>query len=415
MSKICKNCGAYLPEGAAFCPHCATEQVERQEVKVPRLWRKWALLGVVLAVILAVIALATALYHAPVTYEGNGEIVYKDGDAVYHVLVTFSAMDGVMKTCEPEKTIEIAQGASSGIPAQLYIYQEGTDEAVWSAFMEQVESYSMEVEALDGARKADVAGPAYTESFPYAALKADVLYHSDCGTNEITWTLNMKNGDILKLYQSFHIIEVEMVSYYPETVPMDTAEELQTLLDQIEQEADADTAVCIYLPPVTYDGEIKIGAGSYTFYGGSDGENRTTFAATVSVDAKPDQFVEIYGVQFIGSGGVGLSANSSVFLIDCVIEGWDVGAISKDGSWVGAINSIFRNNKVGLQLDTYQSACSAPIYRNNVFADNEIGFLITNLFSTQVVTFPETVFSGNGEDIVNSIDHPVDTSGAKFE
>lgn len=29
MSKQCKNCGAELPEGASFCPHCAQSQIER--------------------------------------------------------------------------------------------------------------------------------------------------------------------------------------------------------------------------------------------------------------------------------------------------------------------------------------------------------------------------------------------------
>ena len=40
MSKQCKNCGAELPEGASFGPHCAQSQIERKEVKPPHLWRK---------------------------------------------------------------------------------------------------------------------------------------------------------------------------------------------------------------------------------------------------------------------------------------------------------------------------------------------------------------------------------------
>ena len=45
MSKKCINCGAELPEDASFCLHCAKSQIEKNEVKPPRLWRKKALIA----------------------------------------------------------------------------------------------------------------------------------------------------------------------------------------------------------------------------------------------------------------------------------------------------------------------------------------------------------------------------------
>ena len=51
--KKCRNCGADLPEGASFCPHCAQSQIERQEVKPPRLWRKKALIAALCALAVA--------------------------------------------------------------------------------------------------------------------------------------------------------------------------------------------------------------------------------------------------------------------------------------------------------------------------------------------------------------------------
>lgn len=53
MSKQCKNCGTDLPEDASFCPRCAQSQIERQEVKPPRLWRKKALIAVGCTLVLA--------------------------------------------------------------------------------------------------------------------------------------------------------------------------------------------------------------------------------------------------------------------------------------------------------------------------------------------------------------------------
>ena len=46
-TKRCIQCGALLPEDAAFCPHCTATQVTRQVQAVPRRrsWRKMALLG----------------------------------------------------------------------------------------------------------------------------------------------------------------------------------------------------------------------------------------------------------------------------------------------------------------------------------------------------------------------------------
>ena len=47
-TKRCIQCGAVLPEDAAFCPHCTATQMTRQVQAVPRRrsWRKMALLGV---------------------------------------------------------------------------------------------------------------------------------------------------------------------------------------------------------------------------------------------------------------------------------------------------------------------------------------------------------------------------------
>ena len=71
MSKPCRNCGAYLPEGASFCPHCAQSQIERQEVKLPRLWRRKALAAAACVLVLAAAALAVFLTRCPETYEGG--------------------------------------------------------------------------------------------------------------------------------------------------------------------------------------------------------------------------------------------------------------------------------------------------------------------------------------------------------
>ena len=63
MRKQCRNCGAELPEDASFCPRCAQSQIERREVKPPRLWRKKALITAGCALVLA--AVVAALVSTP--------------------------------------------------------------------------------------------------------------------------------------------------------------------------------------------------------------------------------------------------------------------------------------------------------------------------------------------------------------
>lgn len=91
MRKQCRNCGAELPEDASFCPHCTQSQIERSEVKPPRLWRKKTLYGLLGALVLIVAALAVFLPHRPKTFEGGASVTYADKDGTYELLVsTFS-------------------------------------------------------------------------------------------------------------------------------------------------------------------------------------------------------------------------------------------------------------------------------------------------------------------------------------
>ena len=301
--------------------------------------------------------------------------------------------DGVITKAEQETYSTIPEGGDSGFPSQLYVYKEGTDELVWEEFLDKVESVSIETVPLDGAQKMNFTQPEHVESFPYAVLVSDIIYTSACETNEIWWTLKMKNGDTIRLQHNVNVSTMDAVCYYPEDVPMDTTEDLLALLDTIEAEVDPETVVYLYLPPVTYEGDVSLGNHTYIIYGGTDGNNQTTFTGTWKTNAENYQFSEIYEVHFAGNGGTGLSARSCVILVGCTFE----------------------NNKIGLEMNTNHADSSDPYYSNNIFVDNEIGFRLTNVFSTEVFHFSGCTFSGNGTDIENLIDQPVDTSGAVFE
>ena len=90
MSKKCIKCGQSLPDNASFCPHCTAVQMEKQEIKTPRRWKKKAFMILGVLAVAAVIGAVIALHHRPQTYEGSAQIVYPDKDKSYKVLLTFS-------------------------------------------------------------------------------------------------------------------------------------------------------------------------------------------------------------------------------------------------------------------------------------------------------------------------------------
>ena len=59
-TKSCPHCGAQLPVGASFCPHCAQDISQRKEVSPPRHMPRWALYSALM--VLAALLLTGGLY-----------------------------------------------------------------------------------------------------------------------------------------------------------------------------------------------------------------------------------------------------------------------------------------------------------------------------------------------------------------
>ena len=98
MNKKCIYCGAELAEEASFCPHCAKEQIEKSEVKMPGLWRKKSVVVIIATFAILIVALITKLppflseqgiYHIPKTYEGTASLQYFDMDGEYELCIAF--------------------------------------------------------------------------------------------------------------------------------------------------------------------------------------------------------------------------------------------------------------------------------------------------------------------------------------
>lgn len=415
MSKKCVKCGHTLPDDASFCPHCTAVQTEKQEVKMPRRWRKKVLIGLGALAVAAIIGAAFSIYHRPKTYEGRAQIVYPDGDKSYKVLLSFSESDGMTGHAQGERTDTLSEGLDSALPCQLYVIDEDTGELAGKAFSEKVESCRVDTVPAENSQKLEYVEPVYNEDFPNAAYVSDVHYTADSGTNDIEWKLTMKNGDTISLSTRLTIEKLSAVTYRPEDVPMETTEELNALLASIDEEISSDTPIHLYLPAVTYDGDITFGNHMWSIYGSTDGDAVTTFTGTVSIKGQDGNFADVSGISFEGESGTGLDAYCFVALTDCKFEGWDTAAIANDEAWVNTMNCTFTDNAVALKFNSSMAYGTSPDYLNNTFIGNGTAVCIDDLPGNEVLDFAGSTFSGNDTDIENKADHPVNTVNATFE
>lgn len=225
----------------------------------------------------------------------------------------------------------------------------------------------------------------------------------------------MKNGDTIHLKQSFEVIPLIHQVYTPEDTSLDTMEDLTALLERINEVVPEDTIVDIYLPSVTYTGNLTMVSRAVNLYGSTDGNGRTVFTGTLSVNTDSPSNVMLFDLDFVGNGGTGLSATASVYMGGCTFSGWDVGAVALDGGMIGVERCVFQNNGVGFKYNTvvYHSFNSA--FPDCTITNNDIGVQFACLQGTITIDFVGSVFSGNRIDIDNPAQYSIDINKARFQ
>ena len=418
VSKKCINCGAELADSASFCPHCETDQGKRQTVRQPRLWRKKLFVSVVVIVVLAAAAQAAALIYSrtrgPMTYEGGAQVKYTDRDGTYSLQLSFDHSKTVAREAQDGAVATAGINDLFAMPSQLTIYDEKTDADTQDVFFEKVESCTAETIPEEGSRAMTVTPePAADPVFPDAARVAHVNYSGDCGTNEIRWTIRMKNGDTIILKQTLSVTLLATVEYSPENAQMDTLEELKALLKQIGAEVSSDTIVDIYLPPVTYDGSVDISGRTVNLYGGTDGDNRTTFTRTLTMRDMPST-ATITGIDFTGTGGTGIRSTVTIEVRECTFSGWDIGIEAAAGAWVTPIKCMFSGNDIGFQFNSSTCQGRNHTFFGNIFTENGTAVLLSRIPGNSLIYFTNCQFSRNETDIDNRTQAPIDIDSAIF-
>ena len=393
MSKQCRNCGAQLPEEASFCPHCAQSQTEKEEVTPPRLWRKKTIIAVFCVLVLAFAAFSCVFANRPKTYEGGANVVYTDKDGAYEIIAAFHPDDIQYNRPVGTKTVSLSTDELSNMTVMIGVYHNG-EIADTEEFFTKVESCTLEASPNENGALA-LSEPTYN-------------------TNFLFWTLVMKNGDTIRLKQTFEVIPLVHQVYTPEDTPLDTMEDINALLARINDEVPEDTIVDIYLPPVTYTGTLTMVSRAVNLYGSTSG-GRTVFTDTLSVNTDSPSNVMLFELDFVGDGGTGLSATASVYMGGCSFTGWDVGAVALDGGMIGVDCCTFINNGIGFKYNTVAYHSFNSVFPGCTIQDNDIGVQFARLQGTITIDFVDSVFSGNRIDIDNPAQYPIDTTNAIFE
>ena len=410
MECKCPHCGADLPERAAFCPHCARDIHPRREAKKPVPLLKKLLLGLLILAVLAAVWTGLWLALGPKAYDGYGEVRYGD----WQVLLTQSADRYVPA---PEVTIPGEPEGQYRVPSRLFVNDVHTGEDAAEAFLAEVESVTAEFTGQEDSPSPFVCSePAYNPGAPECPLLSLIDFTGASGTAELVWTFAMKNGDTITLRQTYEVTPIPVYDYYPEEHPMDTAEELQALIDSISGQVEDVAVVNLHLPPVTYEGGVTIRDRSLNLYGSTDeAGNRTTFTGPVQIVAVYSEITYLYDINFTGSGGTGLSGSAPFRATNCTFTGWDTGVLAYGNSWANVIGCTFRNNSIGFHFDSTGEYANHSMFNDNLFEDNGTAVQLDNVPTDVALNFMGSVFRDNGQDIVNSCDQPLDTSQAIFE
>ncbi len=416
QQKICPHCGAQLPDMASFCPHCAQSVTQRREFRPPRRLPRRVLRGALLVLVLGTLALSAYLYTRPKVYDnGAAEVIYTDDDGSYQLLLNYFGDRFQPMTDYSE---ELEEGTTSNKPSRLFINHVDTGVNAKEAFLRKVEAITVELlQGGDSPEPWQYTQPQASDYDPEAASRSILTYTDRSGDMELRWTIAMKNGDTIRLYQRMALGVVPTRHFYPEDVPMDTVDDLQALVDEVNETITSDVIVYIHLPAVTYEGSLLLEQRSMNLIGseGSDG-TRTTFTGTLQATAQKGYICQFQNLSFTGDGeGVGVSASARINFSDCQFTGWRTGVLCYGNSWVNIKNSVFEDNTVGFHFNSTSNNRSDHMYSGNLFQRNDTAVLLESVPGNQALYFEGTRFSRNGTDIDNRCGHEVSIADAIFE
>jgi len=409
MSKKCISCGAALDNSASFCLHCATSQIQKNTIPLPKIWRRKTFTVISTLLFILLLTFVASLIHIPRSYSGEGNLTYTLKGEEY-TFVLRKDMDSPSSLPFPvtSSTYFIAQdGSTESSHINLFVYRDG-QLLFPSEVLPLIENISFTTVPANGGRSLTIfeaPHSLYTSSF--SLIGCTINYSAECFSNTIYFTVKMKNGDTLEITHLFTVLPLAVIRYDHTTAPMNTTEDLQTLFNSFTKETLENSVIILYLPPVSYHGELHLPSGNFRIYGSTDGEDATTFHDTVTVLSDNPHDTQLYDLHFSGSGKTGLCALSHTTLLNCVFSGWDIGAACYNSGWITFNNCTFQNNRTGLLIKAGSAQNVSVNFPDNRFIGNDIALDIQATSFMSPLVFAESTFTDNGTNVKNDIDIPV--------
>lgn len=295
----------------------------------------------------------------------------------------------------------IPAGGTVDFPATVMVEDAVTQDYAAEDFAALLDSWEVTVNAPEGVGRVTLReAQVEAENSPallYRRLRADPT----CTHNEVVWTLRMKSGDVLHLTMTVEFEEQQALRITPEDAPLDTAEQLQALLDDIAGACDADTSVTVYLPEVTYDAPITVGCAVELVGSG------TTFTAPITVAPLKNTdltraFVRFRQINFTGDGsGTGITAAAPTYLEESRVTGWAVGGEAVTGGWLYLRGSHVADCGVGIRYNSAYSSSYTYFADKMTFVQNGTALELLCMPPRAYAVLEDCRFRGNDVDVAN--------------
>lgn len=306
----------------------------------------------------------------------------------------------------------IPDGSGNDFPATVMVQDATTQEDCPEDFAPLLDSWDVTVSAPEGVGRVSLwDAEEETPESPallYRRLRADPT----CTHNEVVWTLYMKNGDEIQLTMTVEFEEQTTLYFGQQDTPLETAQELQALLDRLAEEYDADTSITVELPDVTYDAPVSVGC-AVTLKGSG-----TAFAAPVTVMPLSDTerchaYVRFSEVSFEGDGsGTGVTARAPTYLENCRVTGWAVGGEAVTGGWLYLRGSHVADCGVGIRYNSAYSSSYTYFADKMTFVQNGTALELLCMPPDGYIELQGCRFHGNGTDVRNPGGYRVEQTGS---
>lgn len=295
----------------------------------------------------------------------------------------------------------IPDGSGNDFPATVMVQDATTQEDCPEDFAALLDSWDVTVSAPEGVGRVSLWDAEEETPESPALLYRRLWGDNTCTHNEIVWTLRMKNGDVLILTQTIELLPQEVRTYSTADTPLDTAEQLQALLDDIAGACDADTSVTVYLPEVTYDAPITVGCAVELVGSG------TTFTAPITVAPLKNTdltraFVRFRQINFTGDGsGTGITAAAPTYLEENRVTGWAVGGEAVTGGWLYLRGSHVADCGVGIRYNSAYSSSYTYFADKMTFVQNGTALELLCMPPRAYAVLEDCRFRGNDVDVAN--------------